>query len=142
LSDADGIAAGPFELGHKAFSTGQYEQAIAEFEKAVQQEGGNSDYHLWLARAYGQRTLQVKSSEQFFLARKVKTQLEQAVALNPDNIAARFDLLQYHLRAPGVVGGSREEAQRQAEEIARRDAQQGGAARRLCEQAAGILQGE
>ena len=130
----------PFDLGRKAFSAGQYEQAIAEFEKAVHQDIDNSDYHWWLARAYGQRALQVKSGEQFFLARKVKAHLEQAVALNPDNIAARFDLLQYHLQAPGFLGGGLEEAKRQAEEIARQDAQQGQLAHHLCEQAENAMQ--
>ena len=41
----------------------------------------------------------MRGGEAFFLARKVKEHFEKAVALNPDNIEARFDLLEYYLQA-------------------------------------------
>ena len=127
--------AGPYYLGRLAFEDQRSEQAIAWLEKAVQLDGGNSEYHLWLGRAYGQQAQQA-GGEAFFLARKVKMHLERAVELNPDNIAARFDLIEYYLRAPLLVGGDPAKATAQAAEIAKRDAVAGREAWRRCAQEA------
>jgi tetratricopeptide (TPR) repeat protein len=115
---------GAFYLGRIAFEEQHYDRAIEWFEKAVEQESANSDYHLWLGRAYGQQALRSNILIQPFLAKKVKAHFEQAVALNPDNLAARADLQEYYEKAPGFLGGSPEKARQQAEEIARRQLRQ------------------
>ena len=48
-----------------------------------------------------------------------------AVRLDPNHIAARIKLLEYHLHAPGIVGGSKEKALKQASEIASRNTMEG-----------------
>jgi hypothetical protein len=68
-----------------------------------------------------------------FLAWKVKEHFERAVTLDPGNLAARADLMEYYLKAPGFLGGSEEKARAQAAEIAARDAQQGLQAWRMIE---------
>jgi tetratricopeptide (TPR) repeat protein len=125
--------AGAYYLGRIAFEGERYEQAATWFEKAVQLGGGNSDSHLWLGRTYGHQA-QAAKSEAFFLARKVKTHLEKAVELNPDNIEARFDLLEYYLQAFAFVAGGHTKAKEQAEEIAKRNAAAGRKAWQRCEQ--------
>ena len=124
---------GPYYLGRLALERQHYEQAIAWLEKAVQLDGGNSEYHRWLGRAYGQQAQQAGGAG-FFLARKVKVHLERAVELNPDNLAARLDLMEYYLRAPLFLGGDPAQATAQAAEIAKRDAAAGKEAWRRCEQ--------
>jgi len=124
---------GAYYLGCIAFKREQYEQAATWFEKAVQLDGGNSDYHLWLGRTYGHQA-QDAGGEAFFLARKAKTHLEKAVELNPDNMEARFDLLEYYLQAPTFLGGSSAKAKEQAEEIAKRNAAAGKKAWQRCEE--------
>jgi hypothetical protein len=62
---------------------------------------------------------------QFPLARKVKTHFEKAVTLNPDNLAARADLVEYYLKAPRILGGGKEKAEVQAHEISLRDLDEG-----------------
>jgi len=125
--------AGPYYLGRIAFASEQYAQAATWFERAVQLDGGNSDYHCWLGRTYGQQA-QHAGGEAFFLARKVKTHLEKAVELNPDNIEARFDLMEYYLQAPDFLGGDAAKAHVQAEEITKRDAAAGRKAWQRCRQ--------
>jgi cytochrome c-type biogenesis protein CcmH/NrfG len=125
--------AGAYYLGRIAFESEQYEQAATWFERAVQLDGGNSDSHLWLGRTYGHQA-QAAKGEAFFLARKVKIHLEKAVALNPDNIEARFDLLEYYLQASAIVAGGLTKAKEQAEEIAKRNAAEGRKAWQRCEQ--------
>lgn len=114
-------SAGAFYLGRIAFAEEHYKEAVAWFEKAVQLTDEHSDYHLWLGRAYGHQAERVSILQQPLLARKVKEHFEKAVAFNPENIAARSDLMEYYLRAPRILGGSREKAREQAEEIAKRE---------------------
>ena len=124
---------GAYYLGRTAFERRQYGQAATQFEQAVQLVDGNAEYHLWLGRAYG-RQAQQGGGEAFFLARKVRVHFEKAVALNPDNIEARFDLLEYYLQASVFVSGGLAKAKEQAEEIAKRNAEEGRKALQRCEQ--------
>jgi len=126
---------GPYYLGRLAFERQRYDQAIAWLEKAVQLDSRISDYHHWLGRAYGRRAQQ-EGGTGLFIARKVKTHLERAVELDPNNIAARFDLIEYYLQAPFFLGGDPAKATAQAAEIAKRDAVAGREAWQRCEQIA------
>jgi tetratricopeptide (TPR) repeat protein len=111
-----------FALGGAAFDAQRYDQAIAWFEKAVQLDEANSDYHLWLGRAYGHEAQRSAVWRQPSLALKVKAHFERAVELNPDNLAARADLQEYYEKAPVILGGGAEKAHQQAQEIAKRKA--------------------
>jgi tetratricopeptide (TPR) repeat protein len=97
------------------------DQAVFWFERAVELEPGNSDFRLWLGRACGQKALRANVLEQFALARRVRRSFEQAVKLDPSNLSARLSLLEYYVRAPGILGGSLEKARSQAGEIRNRD---------------------
>lgn len=119
----DAVAA--FYLGRTFFAEENYDHAVRWLEQAVERDGGNAEYHLWLGRAYGHQAMRASVWRQFFLARKVKAHFEKAVELDPDNTAARLDLVEYYLKAPGFLGGSAEKARAQAEEIKRRDAERG-----------------
>jgi tetratricopeptide (TPR) repeat protein len=128
-------AAVAFTQGVEALHAQRYEQAVSLFEDATRLDAQNAEYHLWLGRAYGYRARQVNESEQFFLARKVRKHLEKAVELNPDQVDARLDLLDYYLQAPSLLGGGVDKAKVQAEEIVKRDPQQGALARQRCQRA-------
>jgi len=134
--------AGAYYRGRLAFSAGQYEEAAQWLEKALQLDATNSDYELWLGRAYGHRATQASLGEQFFLARKIRTHFERAVELNPDNIAARADLMEYYLQAPAFLGGSTAKARSQVEEISKRDVSEGVKAWERYEQLGEGLLGE
>ncbi len=59
----------------------------------------------------------------------MKGEFEQAVELDPSNIAARRDLLEFYLDAPWVVGGDEDKARDQVRAIALLDPVQGDLAR-------------
>jgi tetratricopeptide (TPR) repeat protein len=103
------------------FSLGQWDRGIAACEKAVELAPGNSTYHLWLGRIYGEKA----DSSSFFtaagLAKKVRNQFEQAVQLSPSSVDARTDLAEFYLEAPGIVGGGQDKARAQAATLARLD---------------------
>jgi tetratricopeptide (TPR) repeat protein len=122
LSDAHrmspGDAAINYWLARSYYEKHDYELAVAYGEEAVKSSPQNAEYHRWLGRAYGAKA---ERSHSFFLARKVKKTFETAVKVGPLNIAARRDLMQYLLEAPGIIGGDKEKAKQQAEFIAKLD---------------------
>lgn len=114
-----------FAEGIRLLQSGQATRAEKQFERAIAQEPSVGEYHLWLGRAIGVQAQDASVVRQPFLARRVKAAFEKAVALDPSLLDARDGLIQFHLMAPGVMGGDRDEARRQQREIARRDAMRG-----------------
>jgi tetratricopeptide (TPR) repeat protein len=113
-------------LGRSYYELRDFDNAVVHAEKSVALDARNSLYHEWLARAYGGKADRDKS---FFLAKKVKKELEDAVRLNPSNIPARSDLEDYCLNAPWIVGGNKDEAHDQVDAISALDAVEGHLAR-------------
>ncbi|HEV2022548.1 MAG TPA: tetratricopeptide repeat protein [Terriglobales bacterium] len=98
-----------------------WDKAVPPAEQAVALEPDNSDYHLWLGRAYGRKAEHSIFFKAIGWARKCKLEFERAVELNAANVPARADLAEYYLEAPSFLGGGKDKAQAQAEEIASRD---------------------
>lgn len=114
-----------YYLGRISMREQDFEKAVASLERAVQFQPESSEYHHWLGRAYGQKAIRASLLKQPFLAKKVKAHFERAVTLDPSNLDARFDLEEFYLVAPGIMGGSAEKATEQAREIRKRDTLRG-----------------
>ena len=91
--------------------------ATSECQKAVSMDGGNSDYHMWLARTLGERASRASFMSAFGLAKQVRTEMETAVRLDARNADALADLGEFYNSAPGVVGGGTDKAEGVAEEL-------------------------
>ncbi len=89
----------------------QWDEAIADCEAAVKLGPTNSNDHLWLGRAYGQKASHVSLVSGYKLAKKVAAEFQQAVQLDPHNADALADLGEFDVSAPGVVGGGLNRAQ-------------------------------
>jgi tetratricopeptide (TPR) repeat protein len=120
-----------FAAGRAAAARRDYEAAAGLFEKAIAAKPNESTYHYWLGTAYGNMAATASMFKAPGLAKKAKASLERSVALDGNNIQARRGLLEYYLIAPGIMGGSEEKAQQQADEIKRRDAIEGHRAQGL-----------
>ncbi len=100
------------------YATEQWDAAIQHAEQAVNLRGDDSQYHLWLGRAYGQKAAEIGNPlTAATLARKAKTEFERAVELNPRNVSARSDLSEYYVEAPAIMGGGLARARNQASEL-------------------------
>ncbi|MFL5485532.1 MAG: hypothetical protein ACJ793_07825 [Gemmatimonadaceae bacterium] len=121
----------PYYLGRIAVITNEDDgdEAIRQFERAVALEEGNATYHTWLGNAIRDVTPRASKLRMPFNARRMKKEWERAVALDPNQIDARYGLVQFYAYAPGVMGGSKEKAREQAAEIAKRNAMRGAVAR-------------
>ena len=103
------------------FTLGEWDRGIAACQKAITFDPNNSRYHLWMGRIYGEKADKAGFLTAAGLARKVKSEFELAVQLNPKNIDARTDLAEFYLEAPGIVGGGRDKAEAQAQSLASLD---------------------
>lgn len=82
-----------------------WDAAIAACQRTVQLVPNDSDAHLWLGRAYGEKAERAPLLAAFRLARQVRSEFQMAVTLNPRNAAALSDLGEYDVEAPAIVGG-------------------------------------
>lgn len=114
-----------FAEGRRLMQAGEATRAEKQFERAIALEPGVGEYHLWLGNAVGLQARDANVVRQPFLARRIKSAFERAVALDPSLIDAREGLLQFHLIAPGVMGGDPAKAREQQREIARRNPMRG-----------------
>jgi tetratricopeptide (TPR) repeat protein len=99
------------------FSLEQWDRAISSCERAVKLDPQNSRYHLWLGRAYGEKADKAGFLSAAGLAKKVRTEFERAVELDPADSAARVDLAEFYIEAPGMVGGGKDKARAQADAL-------------------------
>jgi tetratricopeptide (TPR) repeat protein len=93
------------------FTLEQWDAAANECEQAVRIDGQNSDFHLWLGRALGEKAARASFLNAFALAKRVRTEFEESVSLNPRNVEALSDLGEFYFKAPAVVGGGVDKAQ-------------------------------
>lgn len=107
-----------FLAGKNHFMSGNYKSAAEFFEKALAISPANSDYELWLGRAWGRRAETGNWLMAASYALKARDCFEKAVALNPRNNEAKNDLFSYYLDAPGFLGGGIDKAEAAANSIA------------------------
>jgi tetratricopeptide (TPR) repeat protein len=100
------------------FALEDWDRAESSCRKAVSLDPGNSRFHLWLGRVYGEKADRENFLAAAGLAGKVRGEFERAVQLNPKDVDARLDLAEFYLAAPGIVGGGERKAREQAQSIA------------------------
>jgi tetratricopeptide (TPR) repeat protein len=105
--------------GRAALDANKADDAVEWFEKAVKLDDANAEHHLWLARALGTVAQQANIFRQGFLAKRVKSEFERTVQLDPQSLGGHDGLMQYYMQAPGIMGGSMDKARAEAEAMAK-----------------------
>ena len=100
------------------FMIDEWDRGIAACERAISLDPQKGLYHLWLARIYGEKADRAGFLSAAGLVKKVRTEFERAVELDPKNWEARADLADFYNSAPGIVGGGKDKARAQAEALA------------------------
>lgn len=98
-----------------------HDNSIKYGKKAVKLDDSKSEYHLWLGRAHGTQAQKGSKLKAIFRAKRAKNEFEKAVELDSTNVDARLDLMQYYVMAPGIAGGDKKKAKKQAEIIGKMD---------------------
>jgi predicted Zn-dependent protease len=108
---------------HNAF--GDYTSPLPLAEKAVALDGHVAKYHRQLAEALGLEAQHAGALRLIFLARQFRSEIDLAISLDPRDIQAHRDLLEYYLVAPGIAGGDLQKATAMAKQIGFLDAAEG-----------------
>jgi tetratricopeptide (TPR) repeat protein len=106
-----------YYMGRIVYAQGNSGEAVDWFEKALKQDERSANVHTWLGNALGDEAQRASKFRQPFLARRVKTEYERAVQLDPTSIDAREGLVSFYSIAPGFMGGDMDKARAQAAEI-------------------------
>ncbi len=114
-----------FLMGQDYLMNGEFKKSSEALEKAVAAEPNNSDYVMWLGRAYGRRAETSNPLSALGHASKARQYFERAVELNPRNIEALNDLLEFQLEAPGIMGGGLDRARTTIAHISQVDPSEG-----------------
>jgi len=104
---------------------GDRESPLPLAEKAVSLDAGVAKYHRQVAEVTGVMAQHAGLVQQLLLARRFRHEIEIALSLDPRDLQAWRDLLEFYLLAPGIVGGDKEKARATAARIARVDAVEG-----------------
>ncbi|MBM4193058.1 MAG: tetratricopeptide repeat protein [Gemmatimonadetes bacterium] len=104
--------------GRALNDSGKAGEAEKVLERALKLNANSAAAHFELGRAVGDQAERASVLKQPFMAKRIKSEFEKAVALDPSLVDAREGLLQFYLRAPGVMGGSKEKAREQAAAVA------------------------
>ena len=109
------------------FALEDWDRAEGSCRKAASLDPSNGRYHLWLGRVYGEKADRANFLSAAGIASKVRTEFERAVELNPKDMEARLDLVEFYIDAPGIVGGGEQKARDQAKIIRTMDSPQDSA---------------
>lgn len=119
-NDADMAEANNLEC-RVLFTLEHWDAAAEACQQAVNLDGQNSNYHMWLGRALGDKANRASFLSAFSLGKRVRAEFEEAVRLNPRNAEALSDLGEFYRAAPGIVGGGLSKAEGVAAELERVD---------------------
>jgi tetratricopeptide (TPR) repeat protein len=117
LKRVPGDAAAMNCMGRLLLEQDESSHAVEWLEKAVAANGKSAQHHLWLGialRTEGGKAAMLRAPG--FVSR-MKAELEQALALDPTLVDARFALLQFYVGAPAIMGGSMPKAREQVAEM-------------------------
>jgi len=131
LAQAPGAFPEHLRAGEALFEKGEFDKAIREFKAAVKLRPNHSMAHVWLGRALGRKAEKSSPFRAMFIVGGVREAFERAVELDPANLDARADLLEFYLEAPAVFGGGMDKARAQAAALEKLDKGEGHAARAL-----------
>jgi len=94
-------------------------------EEAVALDAQTAKYHRQVAEVLGVMAQNANALQQLLLARRFRKAIDTALALDPRDVQALGDLMEFYLLAPWMAGGDRRQAEAVAERIAGVDAAEG-----------------
>lgn len=93
-------------------SFGNLDTAMALAEKSVALNGQSADYHAQLAEVYGLMAQRASVVKQVLYVRKMRREINEALAINPKHLDALLVEMMFSWKAPSLAGGDRAKALR------------------------------
>ncbi|WP_111980246.1 tetratricopeptide repeat protein [Algibacillus agarilyticus] len=107
-----------YYLGRIAYDQGDAENAILHLRNALDFKPNTADEYYWLARAYADHARSAGAFKGAILAKNIKKYAERAVESDPKSIHALRLLIDFHLFAPWIIGGSTDSAKENIDKLA------------------------
>ena len=97
----------------------QNDTVIKMMQPVLAQNPNNAEYHIILADAYGQKAGSESAGmfEKMRSGRTMKKEGDLALSLDPKNVDALQGMIEFHLQAPGIVGGDKKKAEEYADRL-------------------------
>jgi tetratricopeptide (TPR) repeat protein len=97
----------------------QNDDVIKIMTPVVAQHPNNAEYRIILADAYGQKAGSESAGmfEKMHCGRTMKKEGDLALSLDPKNVDALSGMIEFHLQAPGIVGGDKKKADEYADRL-------------------------
>ncbi|MFQ5702022.1 MAG: tetratricopeptide repeat protein [Acidobacteriota bacterium] len=108
-------------LGRIRAAQDKLDEAIELLEKAVELDPNSSEYHYRLGEAYADEVDHVNMFRKLSIARRIRSNLQTAIELDPNNLDAREALIVFYVEAPGLAGGSIAKAEEAVAALSQRD---------------------
>ncbi len=118
-----------FLLSQLRYAFGDHTAPLVLAERAVALDARVAKYHRQLAEVLGVEAQHSGAFRQLLLAHRFRKEIDTAIALDPRDVQALRDLLEFYLLAPGIAGGDHRKAEATARQIAAIDAPEGLLAR-------------
>ena len=93
------------------FTLQQWDLAVKACDLAVHLDPTNAIDHMWLGRALGEKASRASFLSAYSLSKRVRSEFEEAVRLDPRSADALSDLGEFYKDAPGIVGGGTDKAE-------------------------------
>jgi len=104
---------------------GDYATPLPLAQKADALDGRVAKYHRQVAEATGLEAQHANAFRLIILARQFRSEIDMAISLDPHDIQAHRDLLEYYLVAPGIAGGDVQKASAVTKQIGQLDPAEG-----------------
>ncbi len=129
IREAPGDASAHFYLSQIRNAFGDRSSPLALAEEAVALDGNVARYHRQVAEVMGVMAQHSNAVQQLFQARRFRKELDTTLRLDPRDVQALRDLMEFYLLAPGVLGGDPHKAETTAQRILAIDEAEGYLAR-------------
>lgn len=90
---------------------GQMDQAYEVAQAWAERAPNDADAAYWAGATAGRMAMQASMFGAMGYAKESRKGFERALELDPKHEDAAFSLMQFHMMAPGIVGGDKDEAQ-------------------------------
>ncbi|WP_430411990.1 tetratricopeptide repeat protein [Kordia sp.] len=94
-----------------------WDEAIDNYEKLVEMDDSNANYHYKYGGAMGMKALNVNKFRALGLIGDIKRSFKKAAELDPTHIDTRWALVELYMQLPGIVGGSKRTSMKYANEL-------------------------
>jgi tetratricopeptide (TPR) repeat protein len=116
-------------LGRALLAADRPEAAVKALQDAVKHSPDSAEAHYRLGQALASWITRVNVFRQMGMAGDIGDAFKRAVELRPDNPEYRWALFEFYRQAPGIAGGGRDKAEKEAQRLAQLEPGRGHRAR-------------